>query len=79
MSSDPTVRVAGIAAITSWLTVVSRLVFCTSTTGASPVTVIVSCSAPTFMSIAMVIVLEPESCKSVRWTVLKPGSVAVSV
>jgi hypothetical protein len=77
-SSEPTVRVAGIAAITSWLTTTSRRVFCTSTTGASPVTVIVSWSAPTLSSIGIVIVTLPDRARSVRCTVLNPGSDAVS-
>src|SRR4051812_9865555 len=53
----------------------SRLAFWTSTTGVSPVTVMVSSSPPTFMSTGIVRVWVPESTMFSRLTVLKPGSV----
>ena len=57
----------------------SRLVFCTSTSGVSPVTVIVSSSAPTRRSASIFAVNEPASTTPSRLTVLKPGSVNVTV
>src|SRR6266511_3019218 len=48
-----------------------------STTGVSPVTVIVSASAPTFSSALTVIVPEPASSSPSRFTVLNPVSVKV--
>ena len=64
--------------MTSWLSTVSRFVLCTSTTGVSPVTVIVSCSAPTRISIGMVSTAVPIISMPSRLIVLKPGSVNVS-
>ena len=53
----------------------SRLVFCTSTSGVSPVTVIVSSSAPTRRSASIFAVNDPDSTMPSRFTVLKPGRV----
>src|SRR6266852_5837288 len=63
----------------SALITVSRRVFCTSTTGDTPVTVTVSCSSPTFSSIGMVSVTEPVSSMPSRLTVANPGNVTVTV
>ena len=63
--------------ITSPVSTVSRLAFWTSTTGVSPVTVIVSATAPTFNSALMVAVKEPVSSMPSRLTVVKPGNVNV--
>ena len=76
-SSEPTVRVAGIAAIVSEESTVSRRTLCTSTTGVSPVTVIVSSRPPTRNSIGIVSVAVPPSTSPSRFTVLKPGNVKV--
>src|SRR5262245_61116794 len=62
----------------SWLSTVSRFVLCTSTTGVSPVTVIVSCSAPTRISIGIVSTAVPAISMPSRLTVLKPVSANVS-
>ena len=78
-SSAPAARVAGIVAISSCDITICRVAFCTSTTGVSPVTVIVSSRPPTRMSIGMVSVWLPVSWMPSRLTVLKPGSVNVSV
>ena len=56
-SRVPTERFPGMAATTSALSTVSRCALWTSTTGVSPVTVIVSSSAPTRMSIGIVSVV----------------------
>ena len=58
-SSDPTVRVAGMVAMMSASSTVSRRIVCTSTTGVSPVTVIVSCRSPTRSSAGIVRTCEP--------------------
>ena len=46
----------------------------TSTTGVSPLTVIVSATAPTFSSTLTVAANDPVSSMPSRLTVLKPGS-----
>src|SRR4051812_1295001 len=74
----PAARVTGSASMTSDLMMVSFRAFCTSTTGVSPVTVIVSSRPPTFISAAIVSVWVPESSTLSRLTVLKPGNVNVS-
>ena len=56
-----------------------RFVFCTSTMGVSPVTVIVSSSDPTRISASTLAVNEPASTTPSRFTVLKPPSVKVTV
>ena len=72
----PYPRDAGSAATTaSSRTRCTRVLFCTSTTGVSPVTVIVSCSPPTRMSVLSVTVTPVVISTASRFTVLKPGSV----
>ena len=56
-----------------------RFALCTSTTGLSPVTVIVSSSEPTRRSAFTVAVNDPVSSMPSRFTVLKPASVNVTV
>jgi hypothetical protein len=75
----PTERFPGIAATMSALSTVSFCALWTSTTGVSPVTVIVSSSAPTRMSIGIVSVVVPLSSMPSRLTRLKPVSLNVSV
>ena len=70
---------AGVFATSSPLRICWRAAFCTSTTGVSPVTVIVSSSAPTFMSALICTVPEPASSMPSRLTVLKPVSENVTV
>ena len=62
----------------SLLIVVCRRTLCVSTIGVSPVTVIVSASAPTFRSAFTAAVNEPVSSMPSRFTVLKPVSVNVT-
>ena len=64
---------------TSVFSVISRLALCTSTTGDSPVTVMVSVTAPTLSSTLTVAVNEPVSSMPSRLNVLNPGSVKVAV
>ena len=78
-SRVPTERLPGMAATMSALSTVSRCVVWTSTTGDSPVTVMVSSSEPTFMSAGMVSVAVPLSSIPSRLTRLKPVSLKVSV
>ena len=78
LSSAPAARAAGSAWMTSVLMTTSRFALCTSTTGVSPVTVIVSATPPTFISTGIVMTCVPESSMSSRLTVVKPGSVNVS-
>ena len=56
-----------------------RVLVCTSTTGVSPVTVIVSCTPPTRRSALIVMTLAPLTSTPSRTTVTKPGSVKVTV
>ena len=72
-------RAAGTLATSSPLSTACRVAFCTSTTGVSPATVIVSSRPPTLMSLLTVTVPDPLSSMPVRTTVLNPGSVKVSV
>ena len=65
--------------MTSLLSVCCRLAFCTSTIDASPVTVIVSSTAPTRSSAGTVATNDPVSSMPSRLTVLKPVSVNVTV
>ena len=65
---------AGIVEIKSFEMVVWRRTLCVSTMGVSPVTVIVSCSVPTFRSALIVAVNEPVSSMPSRLTLLKPVS-----
>ena len=70
--------VVGIALMVSPLSVVWRRVLCTSTMGVSPLTVIVSSTAPTFMSALTVAVNDPVSSMPSRFTDEKPVSVNVT-
>ena len=72
-------RADGIAVMRSLLIVVCLRTLWVSTIGVSPVTVIVSASAPTFRSALTVAVNEPVSSMPSRLTVLKPVSVNVTV
>jgi hypothetical protein len=56
-----------------------RAAFCTSTTGVSPETVIVSSSAPTFISALICTVPAPASSMPSRLNTLKPGREKLSV
>ena len=75
----PPDRDEGIAARMSLLTVCWARTLCTSTIGVSPVTVIVSSSAPTFRSALTVATKVPAISIPSRLTVLKPGKVNVTV
>ena len=66
------------ARIVSLSSVISRRVLWTSTTGASPVTVIVSCTPPTRSSLSTVVTVVPLIVSPSRLTVLKPASVKVT-
>lgn len=63
----------------SALSTADRLVEVVSTTGASPVTVIVSSSAPTRISASTPTVAAPASVMPSRSTVLNPGRLKVTV
>jgi len=63
----------------SWSSTICFLVLAVSTRGVSPVTVIVSSTAPTFMSALTVAVNVPVSSTPSRLTVLKPVSANVTV
>jgi hypothetical protein len=62
------------ALITSLVRTVWRSALCRSTTGDSPVTVMVSSSEPTRMSALTLAVAEPESSTPSRETVLNPDN-----
>ncbi len=68
----------GMALSTSFDSTVSRDAFWTSTTGVSPVTVIVSATAPTRSSALTLAVNEPVSSRPSRLTVANPASVKVT-
>ena len=68
----------GTALSTSRVSTCCLVLLCTSTTGDAPETVTDSCSVPTPSSMLIVAVKLPSSSIS-RVTVLKPGSVNVSV
>src|SRR5665213_21797 len=68
----------GIALSTSFDNTVWRDAFWTSTMGVSPVTVMVSATAPTRMSALTLDVTNPESSTPSRFDVLKPDSVKVT-
>ena len=72
-------RAVGMDVRTSLLIVVWRRTLWVSTMGVSPLTVIVSLTPPTFKSAFTVAVNDPVSSMSSRLTVLKPGSVNVTV
>ena len=65
--------------MTSLSIVISRRALCTSTIGDAPVTVTVSCTAPTRISASTVAVNEPVSSMPSRRDVLKPASENVTV
>ena len=71
-------RAAGMDVIRSLLITVCRRVLCVSTTGVSPVTVIVSVTAPTLRSAFTVAANEPSSSMPSRFTLLNPVSVNVT-
>ena len=73
-----TFREEGIAARTSLSMICCDRVLCTSTIGDSPVTVIVSSSAPILMSAFTVATKFPDSSMPSRLTVVKPGSDTVT-
>ena len=68
----------GIALMMSFVNTVWRGAFCTSTTGVSPVTVIVSATAPTRMSAFTLAVENPVSSTPSRFAVLNPDNVKVT-
>src|SRR4029453_17509112 len=70
---------AGRFRMVSLSSVISRLVLCTSTTGVSPVTVIVSCTPPTRISASTAMTADPLTMRFSRLTVEKPGSENVTV
>ena len=71
-------RPAGMESMTSLLITRCSEADCTSTTGVWPVTVIVSSTAPSFISASTVAVNEPVSSMPSRLNVLNPGSVNVT-
>ena len=73
------VRPVGMASSSSWLITRWRFALWMSTIGDSPVTVTVSSTAPTRISALTVAANEPLSSMPSRLTVLKPGSVKVTV
>ena len=75
----PTPREAGSAATTSELSTASRRVLRTSTTGVSPVTVMVSCRLLTRISALMVMVPVPVISTPSRTTDGESGSVNVTL
>ena len=72
-------RPVGSASACARVTTVWRVVDCRSTTGGSPVTVIVSDTLPTFMSALRVRLNDPLNSTPSRLTVLKPVSANVTV
>ncbi|PYQ89696.1 MAG: hypothetical protein DMG03_01980 [Acidobacteria bacterium] len=72
-------RPVGIASSTSRVITVRVVMFCTSTTGDSAATVIVSSTAPIFISALIVAVKSEVNSTFSRFTTLKPGSVKVTV
>ena len=64
--------------ITSFVTTFCTEALCTSTSGVSPVTVIVSATAPTFISPLIDTVDEPVTSIWSRLSVLNPGRVKVT-
>src|SRR5439155_5818683 len=69
----------GMASMTSRVMTRSLVVLCTSTMGVSPVTVIVSATAPTFISALMVTTNAPVTSTPSRLIVLNPASVSVTL
>src|SRR6266545_345909 len=76
---DAALRPDGRAPISSSLITCWRVVLCTSTIGVSPLTVIVSSSAPTRISTFTVATNVPVSSMPSRLAVANPGSVNVTV
>ena len=76
---EPAARDAGRASTVAVSSTTSRRTLWTSTTGVSPVTVIVSSRPPTRISSGTVSVCVPDSTMPSRRTGLKPGSDAVTV
>ena len=72
-------RPDGIVSRTSFVSTRCCVALCTSTIGASPVTVIVSASCPTRRSALTVAVNDPVSSIPSRLNVLNPDSVNVTV
>ena len=71
-------RPVGTASMTSRGITCERCACCTSTSGASPDTVMVSSRAPTSISTSIVIAKLAGSASSSRMTVEKPGRVNVT-
>ena len=76
---DAAFRPDGSAPINSSFNTCWRIVLCTSTTGDSPLTVIVSSSAPTRISVLTEATKAPVSSMPSRFEVANPGSVKVTV
>ena len=76
--SDGMLRPVGTASSTCRVSTTCCTALCTSTTGDAPVTLIVSSSAPTFISPLMVAVKLVGSSTASRLKVLKPGSEKVT-
>jgi len=71
-------RTLGRFRIVSLSSVTSRRVLWTSTTGVSPVTVIVSATPPTFMSASILTTPVPDNSTPSRFSVENPESVNVT-
>ena len=71
-------RPVGIASTTSLETTFWTVALCTSTSGVSPVTVMVSARVPTFISAVTLATNEPDSSMPSRRKVWNPGSVNVT-
>ena len=78
-SSAPYVRVAGRVLMMSLLSTFWRRALWVSTTGVSPVTVIVSATVPTRIWKLIGMTPEPVTSTPSRFTVLNPASATVSV
>src|SRR5438132_323268 len=78
VSSPLLARAVGIEVSTSSLNVCCRFALWTSMTGVSPVTVMVSATAPTFMSAFTIVTMPTLTSRPSRLTVLKPVSVKVT-
>ena len=70
---------AGSASSTSRVNTLCLVRLCTSTRGVAPATVIVSSSDPTFSSTLTLAVKSPINSMPSRFTVVKPGSVKVTL
>jgi hypothetical protein len=76
---DMTLRETGSVSMMSRVSTCVRDADCTSTCGVSPETVIVSSSAPTFMSALIVMTTSDGTSTASRTTVLKPVSENVTL